>query len=230
VIPNDQPDIEADPRDQQKFVFHTTFVRRLTIVILKIILPLVMKREISGGENLPVEGPIVLAANHLTNYDVFPIQVCLSRPLFFMAKVELHRNPLLDIWLRQMGAFPVERGQRDEWALAHARKVLDKNQVLAIFPEGTRSKGKGLRPAKTGAARFAIYANCPIIPVTIRGTEKMFQQFPKRTAVRIQVGAPIYPEEGESPLALTDRIMFTLAEMLPPELRGVYAERPAGFD
>jgi 1-acyl-sn-glycerol-3-phosphate acyltransferase len=230
LTPNNQPEIEADPRDQQKFVFHTTFTRRLTIMLLKIILPLVMKREISGAENLPVEGPVVLAANHLTNCDVFPIQLCLSRPLFFLAKAELHQNPLLDIWLRQMGAFPVERGQRDEWALAHARKVLDKNQVLAIFPEGTRSKGKGLRPAKTGAARFAQYANCPITPVTIQGTEKMFKQFPKRTEIRIQVGAPLHPEESESPLALTDRLMFTLAEMLPPELRGVYAERPTGFD
>jgi 1-acyl-sn-glycerol-3-phosphate acyltransferase len=230
MTPNKSIETRADPRDRQKFVFHTTLIRRLTIVTLKIILPLVMKREISGAENLPAEGPVVLAANHLTNYDVFPIQVCLRRPLFFMAKVELHQNPLLDIWLREMGAFPVERGQRDEWALAHARKVLDKNQVLAIFPEGTRSKGNGLRPAKTGAARFALYANCPIIPVTIQGTEKMFQQLPRRTAVTINVGAPIYPAEGENALALTDRIMFTLAEMLPPELRGVYAEHPAGFD
>jgi len=230
VTPDNQDEIKGDPRNQQKFVFHATLIRRLTIAALKIILPLVMKREISGTENLPAEGPVVLAANHLTNYDVFPIQLCLPRPLFFMAKAELHQNPLLDAWLRQLGAFPVQRGQRDEWALAHARKVLDKNQVLAIFPEGTRSKGKGLRPAKTGAARFALYANCPIIPVTIQGTEKMSQQFPKRTEVIINVGVPIYPEENENALALTDRIMFTLAEMLPPELRGVYAEHPAGFD
>jgi 1-acyl-sn-glycerol-3-phosphate acyltransferase len=166
----------------------------------------------------------------LTNYDVFPIQVCLPRPLFFMAKAELHRNLLLDFWLRQMGAFPVQRGGGDDWAINHAHKVLDQEQVLAIFPEGTRSKGRGLRPAKTGAARFALYANCPIIPVTINGTEKIFKEFPKRTIITIQIGDPIYPEEGESPLALTDQLMFTLAEMLPAELRGVYAERPTGFD
>jgi 1-acyl-sn-glycerol-3-phosphate acyltransferase len=108
--------------------------------------------------------------------------------------------------------------------------VLDQQQVLAIFPEGTRSKGKGLRPAKTGAARFALYANCPIIPVTITGTERMLRQFPKRSRIKIQVGSPLFTEEGESALALTDRLMFTLAEMLPPKLRGVYAERPTGFD
>jgi 1-acyl-sn-glycerol-3-phosphate acyltransferase len=229
MIEDVPPEFADDPRNQQRFVFHRTLVRRITITILKIVLPLMMKRDISGVENLPAEGPVVLAPNHLTNYDVFPIQVCLPRPLFFMAKAELHKNMLLDIWLRQMGAFPVERGAGDQWAIEHARKVLDHQRILAIFPEGTRSKGRGLRPAKTGAARFALYANCPIVPVTIHGTEMMFKVFPRRTHVKIQIGAPIYPKAGESPLALTDRIMFTLAEMLPVALRGVYAKRPMGF-
>lgn len=220
----------ADPRDQKKFVFHETPVRHLTIALLRLLLPLLMKRQISGVENLPAKGPVVLASNHLTNFDVFPIQLCLSRPLFFMAKEELHKNKLLDAYLRQLGAFPVQRGARDEWALNHARKVLDQSRVLAIFPEGTRSKGRGLRPGKTGAAHFALYANCPIVPVAISGTEKLFGQFPRRTHVKIQIGELIRPEEGENALALTDRLMFTLAQMLPPELRGVYAERPIGFD
>ena len=220
----------VEPRDQKKFVFHATPVRRITVAALHIILPIIMKREISGTKNLPAEGPVVLAANHLTNYDVFPIQLCLSRQLFFMAKAELHQNPVLDAYLRQLGAFPVERGASDEWALAHARKVLDQGQVLAMFPEGMRSKGKGLRPAKTGAARFALYANCPIVPVSIHGPEKMLKKFPRRTPIIIEVGKPIYPQKGESALGLTDRLMFTLAEMLPPELRGVYAVHPTGFD
>ena len=227
---NIQPEVEDDPRNQQKFVFYITVARRLTVTVAKILLPLLMKRKISGVENLPAKGPVVLASNHLTNFDVFPIQLCLSRPLFFMAKAELHKNKLMDAYLRQLGAFPVQRGARDEWALNHARRVLDQNQVLAIFPEGTRSKGRGLRPAKTGAARLALYANCPILPVTISGTEKLFKQFPKRAQVTVKIGEPLFPEEDETALALTDRLMFTLAGMLPPKLRGVYAERPQGFD
>jgi 1-acyl-sn-glycerol-3-phosphate acyltransferase len=69
-----------DPRDQQKFVFNITPVRRLTITLLKLALPLIMKREALGVENLPPEGPVVLACNHLTNFDVFPIQLCLPSP------------------------------------------------------------------------------------------------------------------------------------------------------
>lgn len=221
--------VDIDPRNQKKFVFHETLFRKIFIGSCRLIFRIISKQKISGIENLSVEGPVVLAANHLTNFDVFPIQFCLPRTLFFMAKAELHENPLIDALLRQLGAFPVQRGSRDEWALNHARKVLDHHQVLAIFPEGTRSKGLGLRPAKTGAARFALYADCPIIPVTIYGTENMFQQFPKRTLVSIQIGEPLFPVEGESPLALTDRLMFTIADMLPAELRGVYAERPIGF-
>ena len=77
-----ESEIEHDPRDQQKFVFHITAARRLTISFLKMVLPLFMKREISGADHLPLEGPVVLASNHLTNFDVFPIQLCLPRPLF----------------------------------------------------------------------------------------------------------------------------------------------------
>ncbi len=227
---NNETSVEMDPREQKKFVFHVTLLRRLFVGCCRLIFYLITKREVSGVENLPAEGPLVLAANHLTNFDVFPIQLCLPRPLFFMAKAELHKNPIVDALLRRMGVFPVNRGAHDEWALNHARKVLDHHLVLTIFPEGTRSKGRGLRPAKTGAARFSIYADCPIVPVAVSGTEKMFEQFPKRTPVTVQIGEPIYLEEGESALALTDRLMFTLAEMLPTELRGVYAERPTGFD
>jgi 1-acyl-sn-glycerol-3-phosphate acyltransferase len=230
MIDLNQSEKTADPRDQKKFVFRVTPVRRVTVAMIRLILPFLMKRTIFGVENLPSEGPVVLAANHLTNFDVFPIQLCLPRPLFFMAKAELHQNKLLDAWLRQLGAFPVNRGTSDEWALKHARKVLDHQQVLAIFPEGTRSKGRGLRPGKTGAAHFAIYANCPIVPVAVTGTEKVLKNFRQRAAVTITIGEPLYPEEDENPLALTDRLMFAIAEMLPPRLRGVYAERPRGFD
>jgi 1-acyl-sn-glycerol-3-phosphate acyltransferase len=185
--------------------------------------------RVSGVEHLPETGPVVLAANHQTNFDVFPMQFALPRPIFFMAKAELHRNPILDAMLRQLGSFPVERGARDEWALLHARKVLAHGQVLGIFPEGTRSKDMGLRPAKTGAARLAVAAGCPVIPMAVLGTQRMFSGFPKRTTISITVGEAIIPLRGETALALTDRLMFALAGMLPPELRGVYAQRPAGF-
>jgi 1-acyl-sn-glycerol-3-phosphate acyltransferase len=147
-----------------------------------------------------------------------------------MAKEELLRNPIVEHILRKGGAFPIYRGKKDQWALRHAEKVLEHGLVLGLFPEGTRSKGRGLRQAKTGTARFAINANCPIVPMAISGTHRIFEHFPRRTKVSVTLGKPIFPQTDEGPIALTDRVMFAIAELLPPELRGVYAEKPIGFD
>jgi len=220
----------SDPRDHKKYYFHETRTRRVTVAILRAITWWVMKIEVQDVENLPKEGAVVLASNHVTNFDVFPMQFSIPRALFFMAKAELLRNPLVEYILRKGGVFPIYRGTKDQWALRHAEKVLEHGRVLGLFPEGTRSKGRGLRQAKTGTARFAQKANCPIVPMAISGTERIFEDFPRRTKVSVRLGEPIYPQAGEGPIALTDRVMFCIAEMLPPELRGVYAEKPEGFD
>jgi 1-acyl-sn-glycerol-3-phosphate acyltransferase len=159
---------------------------------------------------------------------MFPIQFVLPRPLFYMAKDELHQNKILDSILRQLGSFPVKRGARDIWAMDHAAKVLAHGQVLAMFPEGTRSN-KGLRTGKSGAARLAISKKCPIAPVALEGTQAMFSGFPTRQSVSVKMGELIIPEPGETVLALTDRMMFTLADLLPLKLRGVYSKQPPGF-
>jgi 1-acyl-sn-glycerol-3-phosphate acyltransferase len=146
-----------------------------------------------------------------------------------MGKEELFRNPAMDVLLRHLGGFPVHRGGGDEWALMHAEKLLQHGQMLGMFPEGTRSRGKGLRLAKTGVARLALAMNCPVVPMALHGPQYMFARFPHRTHIRISIGEPIHPQPRETPVGLTDRMMFTLAEMLPPELRGVYRFRPPGF-
>ena len=98
-----------------------------------------------------------------------------------------------------------------------------------MFPEGTRSKGRGLGVAKTGTARLALDANCPVVPMAVIGTDGFFEHFPRRTHVTITILPPILPKSGETPLALMDRIMFALAAGLPENMRGVYAEIPRGF-
>jgi 1-acyl-sn-glycerol-3-phosphate acyltransferase len=99
-----------------------------------------------------------------------------------------------------------------------------------MFPEGRRSKGRGLAVAKTGTARLAIEANCPILPMAVTGSDRFFKRFPRRTLVQITILPPLMPKPDENPLALTDRLMFTLAHALPEEMRGVYAESAEGFE
>jgi 1-acyl-sn-glycerol-3-phosphate acyltransferase len=220
---------QFDPREKKKYYLVDTPQRRAMIVIVRSLFKLVMKMEVVGLENFPRQGPVILAANHVTNFDVFPMQFALPRPIFFMGKAELFRNPLLDIFLRNLSGFPVNRGEKDLWAMRHAAKVLKYGQVLGMFPEGKRSKGKGLTVAKTGVARLAIDMDCPIVLVAVTGSDRFFKRFPHRTRVRIEFLPPLLPKTGESPLALTDRLMFTLAQSLPEDMRGVYAEMPRGF-
>lgn len=221
--------VKADPRDRKRYYFENTPFRWVLTRTLKQVFKFFSEMEVSGIDNLPASGPVVLAANHLTSTDMFPMQFAIPRLIFFMGKEELFRNAFMDVVLRRLGSFPVKRGGRDEWALRHAMKILEQGKVLGIFPEGTRSRGRGLLPAKTGAARLAIAAQCPVVLMAIDGTQRLFKSLPKRTRVTITIKEPIQAQEGVSPLVFTDQLMFTLAEMLPSDLRGVYAIRPRGF-
>ncbi len=218
-----------DPRDRQKFVYHETAIRKTAVILIGTIIKVFMVIKVDGLENLPGQGACILASNHLSNFDVFPMQLALPRPLFFMGKAELFKNPLMGWVLRQLGGFPVQRGVSDQWALNHARKVLDKGLILAMFPEGTRSKTRGLSVAKTGAARLAIEKDIPIIPFAHYGSDKLFSEFPRRSDVRLTVSPPIFPDSDDDPLSLTDRVMFTLASNLPKQMRGAYSDFPARF-
>lgn len=220
---------ESDPRDKKKFYFADTPQRRALIALVRSLFRLVMEMHVEDLKYFLESGPVILAANHVTNFDVFPMQFALPRPIFFMGKAELFKNPLMDLVIRNLSGFPVNRGETDLWAMRHAAKVLAHGQTLGMFPEGTRSKGKGLKVAKTGSARLAIEADCPILPMAIVGSDQFFKRFPLRTLVRITLLQPLLPKLGENPLALTDRLMFTLAQGLPEEMRGVYAEVPEGF-
>jgi 1-acyl-sn-glycerol-3-phosphate acyltransferase len=221
--------VPSDPRLSKRYYIEETRFRRLTVRLVRALFPLAANFTVNGAENLPAQGAVVLACNHLTNFDVFPVQLALPRPVYFMAKAELHKNRYFDAILRQLGSFPVQRGAKDAWAMAHAREVLDKGQVLGIFPEGSRSRDHSLRTAKTGAARLALAANCPLVPLALTGTQDIFQHGWKRAAVHVEVGKPLVPGRDDSALSLTDALMFAIAEMLPYTMRGVYAEHPKGF-
>lgn len=222
--------LETDPRGKKKYYLTDTPQRRLLIALARVLFKPIMKMEASGLENFPREGAVILAANHVTNFDVFPMQFALPRVIFFMGKSELFKNPIMDILIRNLSGFPVNRGDKDQWAMHHAMQVLKHGKTLGMFPEGRRSKGRGLGVAKTGTARLALEAKCPIVPVAVLGSDKFFKQRLQRARVQISLLPPLHPKADETPLALTDRLMFTLAQALPREMRGVYAEAPIGFE
>lgn len=220
-----------DPRDKQNYALRATPFRKGLVVTLTWAFKLCMDLTVEGLEYFPRQGGVIVAANHVTNFDVFPMQISLPRPIFYMAKDSLFKNPFVAMGLRNVGAFPVDRklGSKDAWAMNHAREVLDNGLTLGMFPEGTRSRGEGLRVAKTGTARFAIEKQMPVIPMAITGSDKFFREFPRRNPVKVVLCPPILPTPGETAISVTDRIMFCIAENLPPAMRGVYKDVPKGF-
>lgn len=221
---------DFDLRDKKRFYFHATPLRRFVVLALGGLFRLFMKMEVTGLEHFPFDGPVIIAANHVTNFDVIPMQLSLPRPIFYMGKAELFKYPIVEAIFRNVGAFPVFRGEKDQWALRHASRILAAGETLGMFPEGTRSKGRGLGVAKTGSARLAIEAGCPIVPMAIIGSDKFFRTFPRRTRVQVHLLTPILPSAHDTPLSLTEHLMFTLAAALPPGMRGVYSDIPKGFE
>ncbi len=216
---------EFDPRERETFALHATTLRRLVVKLAHLLFTPLMLLEVNDVGLVPSRGGVVLASNHVSNWDVFAMQLAMPRPIFFMGKAELFRFPLLGGLLRNFGAFPVYRGEKDDWALKHALCVLQAGQILGMFPEGHRSKGEGLLPAKTGAARLAIEAHCPIVPMSITGTNDFLRGFPRRARVQVSFLPRMQANQDETPEDLTDRLMVAIAQSLPEGMRGVYGER-----
>jgi len=172
-----------------------------------------------GTEHLP-EGGFVLAANHTSNFDPWPLGLPLfpRRQLRFMAKSELF-NPILKPILVGGGAFPVRRGQADLEAVNRAVELVRNGEIVVMFPEGTRRR-KGLRKkhearAHTGAARIALSADAPLVPAAIKGTDRLTRLGP----LRVAYGPPIPLDDlrGQeiSPAAreATERLMAEIHEL-----------------
>jgi 1-acyl-sn-glycerol-3-phosphate acyltransferase len=173
-----------------------------------------------GREHLPAGGGYVLACNHVSSFDPWPLGLPLwpRRFLRFMAKSELYWFPLALV-LEGAGAFPVRRGQADVEAIETAVQLARAGHVIAMFPEGTRRR-KGLvkrheaRP-RSGAARIALEAGVPLVPAAVSGTDRLLRLGP----LRVAYGAPVELEDlrGTEPRSAsteaTARLMARIAEL-----------------
>jgi 1-acyl-sn-glycerol-3-phosphate acyltransferase len=170
-----------------------------------------------GKENLP-EGGFVLAANHNSNFDPWPLGVPLfpKRYLRFMGKSELFWTPFKQ-FATAAGAFPVRRGERDTVALETATQLCREGHIVVMFPEGTRRK-KGLRKkyearAHTGAARIALDAGVPLVPAGIVGTDRLG----RLARLRVAYGAPIPLDDlagrEDAAQVATERLMTAIGEL-----------------
>src|SRR5690606_30850953 len=156
--------------------------------------------EAKGIENIPAEGPVIIASNHISLLDPPAVGILIDRQVRFMAKEELFKIPVLGFLIRSFGAFPVKRGGVSKDAIKSAIALLRSGEVMGIFPEGTRSSGA--TGAKKGTAMIAIRSEAVIIPTAIIGEYKLFRK------MYVKYGKPVHikPIIDEKPDDLLDAV------------------------
>jgi 1-acyl-sn-glycerol-3-phosphate acyltransferase len=199
---------------------------------------------LSGHGNIPEEGPVILASNHLTYADTVFLPGQVRRSVHFLGKSDMFsgRSPLarlLGAMMRGLHVMPVDRsgGGAARSAIEAGLEVLSRGDVLGIYPEGTRSPDGRLHRGKTGVARFALATDAPIVPVAMigafeaqRGRKYLPRQRPR---IHAEVGAPVraseiaarHPGADEATLlrAVTDEVMDRIAALSGQERADEYA-------
>lgn len=208
---------------------------RLVQRVLWLFFHLTMRLRVTGLENIPLTGPLIVSPNHLHMLDIPLVGMGVRRRTTIMAA---------DKWQGKIGGWSMERvtqiiyvarGEPDREALAASLKLLKAGGSLAVAPEGTRSRQPGLQKGHDGAAYLASRTGATIVPVAVWGHEVTFSEWRRlrRPVVRMAYCAPIHlPPEASRARApelerYTDQIMLEIAREMPPEYRGVYAEMVA---
>lgn len=192
-----------------------TVLRNLSLWLLRV----VFRFRAVGLENVPAEGPVLLAANHLSFLDPPVVGAAVGRPLHFMAKAELFHIPLVGTLIRKLNAHPVDRSGSDAAALRMALGLLRDRHALLVFPEGTRSTEQGLGPGKAGVGMLAAVAEAPVVPVYIEGTGRALPRgaaFPRPTRITVAYGSPLRFEKGRGKAryqAISDEIMAAISRL-----------------
>ncbi|MGC8711401.1 MAG: lysophospholipid acyltransferase family protein [Leptodesmis sp.] len=152
--------------------------------------------RIYGAEKVPQTGPLIVVSNHASDFDPPMLSNCVGRPVAFMAKEELFQVPVLKQAITLYGAYPVKRGSADRSAIRAALAALEQGWAVGIFITGTRTPDGRVTDPKLGAAMIAAKAQAPLLPVSLWGTEQIFQKgkkVPRSVPVTVRIGDPIPP-------------------------------------
>ncbi len=202
-----KPQVYKDPRPAEYFAqFHEAarkgvgWTYTLARIVLTLPTLLIYRVRGIGVENVPREGPLVLAPNHFSQMDHFFCGVYLRRKIRFMAKSQMFGPPVLTYIYKHGGVFPVRRGHHDEEAFKTAYEILRQGGMLLVYAEGGRSRSGELGKPKPGIGRIALESGVPIVPVAIHGSARVRGwkrlRFPK---VTVRFGEPLSFGVEEAP-------------------------------
>jgi 1-acyl-sn-glycerol-3-phosphate acyltransferase len=167
---------------------------RICWIIIRSFLFLYCRLRINGRENIPSDGGVIIASNHIAAGDPPFVGSSLGREAYFLAKKELFRNPLLRTLIRNLNAIPVNRGVFDRNALLRSEEILRKGFGLILFPEGTRSKTGELGQGKPGIGMLARHAMVSIVPAYVENSDHFLRLPFSGKRLVITFGEPITPE------------------------------------
>jgi len=214
-------------------------------VVHRVVAPVartVWRPDVTGLENVPATGGVILASNHLSFADSVVIPVVVPRKVAFLAKSDYFtgtgvKGAITRGWFEGIGMLPVDRDD-SKAALASldtALEVLGRGEAFGIYPEGTRSRDGRLYRGRTGVAHLALTAGAPVVPVGLHGTEKLQpvgSKLPKLAKVSVTVGKPIEfagrydgVPLGRARREVTDEIMAAIHQLTGQVLAGVYNDR-----
>ncbi|HEX5996563.1 MAG TPA: lysophospholipid acyltransferase family protein [Jiangellales bacterium] len=211
-------------------------------VLLGPIMLVVYRPWVEGAENVPASGAAIIAGNHLTVVDSLFMPLVVERKVVFLAKSDYFTGRGVKGWFKRIffggtGNVPIDRsgGAASEAALRTGLKILERGDLLGIYPEGTRSPDGRLYRGRTGVARMALEARVPVIPVAMIGTFEMQPPgriIPKVRRPGVRFGKPLdfsryYGMESDRYVlrAVTDEIMYALMQLSGQQYIDIYATR-----
>jgi 1-acyl-sn-glycerol-3-phosphate acyltransferase len=178
--------------------------------------------DVSGLENIPKQGGLCVVSNHLGIFDIVLHIAYLGRPIGFIAKKELSLVPIINIWIILIGGLFIDRGNRKQSlrCIEKAVQHIEDGGSMLIFPEGTRSRDRGLLPFKPGSFRLATQTSAPILPAAITGSYDVFERNMRveRAPVTLRYGEPIASDQKSGDgrrTELAEQIRAIIAQMLP---------------
>jgi putative phosphoserine phosphatase/1-acylglycerol-3-phosphate O-acyltransferase len=190
--------------------------------------------DIAGVERVPARGPVIVAANHRSYFDVAALAIVaarIGRPVRFLGKKEIFDAPVIGQLARALGGISVDRGERPDQSLREARRALEAGEIVVILPQGTIPRGRAffdpVLKGKTGVARLAAMTGAPVVPVGLWGTERVWprsDRVPDFTGlwhpppVRVRVGDPVALGLDDA-VADTAAVMDAIVALLPEEAR-----------